>query len=133
MKIETKIDIQEKLETTINTMQSLIYTGFTAFSFAKYFNKPLSLLDVHNLFNLEDMGSSEVKDIIAFELSIDDQATFFLKFYYKNEPNLVHHEEITDSLNDTGDITDVIYFATALATESFEGLLDFENQAKEMS
>ncbi len=131
----TKKKIQEQLSTLIPNMQEMSHLGFNDLSFSRHFAKPVTLDSILELFHIDVKDDTKNVNISMFTLDIID-GRFRIKLQY-SQAGTVHshgalrdlldtaHIDIFDSINETGDITDVIYFATALATSTFEELLAF--------
>ncbi len=131
MNIDTKIAIQKQIEIAVNNMEAMQNTGFLSQSFVRHFSQPMSLNVIHELFHLDRIPGLVGNDIEGFELSIDDEGTYALKWYLVTmDDKLFSYDDINESLNETRDPTDVMYYITALSTETFDELLNFENQAK---
>jgi hypothetical protein len=134
MNTETKKKIQDHLSTLITNMQAMSPLGFNDLSFSRHFETTVTLDSILELFHIETKESTKGVSISMFTLDIID-GLFHIKLQYSQGGSRSHgtlrdildaaHIDIFEAINETGDITDVIYFSTALATSTFEELLDF--------
>lgn len=96
--------------------------GFTDLFFSRHYEEKKTLGDVFELFNLEGFeGVYDLDDIVeGFQFGIDEEG-WLVSFFLNTENGAVEYEEVSLALNDTGDHTDVQYFATALFNGDFGG------------